>query len=118
MVSLLTRSLTLGVLVRVSSRVVQEYLDTDNGLITFEAPTEQEIVESLAEVDPVGSSESDNQLEDWRYLVFHAIRCLDKLRTNLTNYSPAAKWFCSMENFPTFNLYSKHLKIVDSFNNI
>ncbi len=39
----------------------QEYVDIDNDLITFEAPTEQEILESLAEVDQVGSSESDDQ---------------------------------------------------------
>ncbi len=42
----------------------QEYTDKDNDLITFEAPTEQEIIESLAEVDRVGPSESDDRLED------------------------------------------------------
>ncbi len=41
----------------------QEYVDIDNDLITFEAPTEQEIIESLAEVDRVGSSESDDHPE-------------------------------------------------------
>ncbi len=40
----------------------QEYVDIDNDVINFEAPTEQEIIENLAEVDRVGSSESDNQL--------------------------------------------------------
>ncbi len=38
----------------------QEYVDIENDLITFEAPTDQEIIESLAEVDRVGSSESDD----------------------------------------------------------
>ncbi len=42
----------------------QEYLDIDNDLITFEALTAQEITDSLAGVDPIGSSDNDNQLED------------------------------------------------------
>ncbi len=42
----------------------QEHTDKDNDLVTFEAPTEQEIIESLEEVDRVGPSESDDQPED------------------------------------------------------
>ncbi len=40
----------------------QEYVDIDNDVINLEAPTEQEIIENLADVDRVGSSESDDQL--------------------------------------------------------
>ncbi len=32
----------------------QEYVDIENDLITFEAPTQQDIIEGLAEVDRVG----------------------------------------------------------------
>ncbi len=42
----------------------QEHTDKDNDLITFGAPTKLEIIESLAEVDRVGSSESDDQPGD------------------------------------------------------
>ncbi len=91
----------------------QEYADTDNDLITFEAPTELEIIESLEEVDKVGSAESDDQPEDivpgeeLSVSCHDAIKCADKLRRCCTeqdpNYSPAAEWFCSIENFSTSN---------------
>ncbi len=103
----------------------QEYVDIDSDLITFEAPTDQEIIESLAEVDRVGSSESDDQPEDivpgeeLRVSCHDAIKYIDKLRRCGTeqdlDYSPAAEWFCSMENFATFKLYSKQVKMTIFF---
>ncbi len=103
----------------------QEYAYIDNDLITFEAPTEQEIIESLEEVDRVGSSKSDDQPEDivpgeeLSVSCHDAIKCIDKLRRCGTeqdlDYSPAAEWFCAMENFATSKLYSKQLKMTNSF---
>ncbi len=105
----------------------QEYVDIDNDVVTFEAPTEQEILESLAEVDQDGFSESDDQPEDivageeLRVSCLDAINCIDKLRKFCIeqglDYSPAAEWFCSTENFATSKLYSKQSKITDFFNN-
>ncbi len=43
----------------------QEYVDIDNDLITFEVPTEKEIIESLAEVDKLALQKSTTS---WRTL--------------------------------------------------
>ncbi len=82
----------------------EECVDIDNDLINFEAPTEQQIIESLAEVDEVGSSESDDQPEDivpgeeLNVSCHDAIKCIDKLRRFCIeqglDYTPAAEWFC------------------------
>ncbi len=61
----------------------QEYFDIDNDLITFKTPTKQEIIESLAGVDRIGFSESDDQPEDivpgeeLRVSCHDAIKCAD-----------------------------------------